>query len=71
MPTFFASEKGPKTDFKAFHGGIPDDQIRALIPAGVRGTTEDIAAAVCFLASDDARYVTGHSLVVDGGWRAK
>jgi cytochrome c2 len=30
MPTFFANEKGPKTDFKAFHGGIPDDQIRAL-----------------------------------------
>jgi cytochrome c2 len=30
MPTFFASEKGPKTDFKAFHGGSPDDQIRAL-----------------------------------------
>jgi NAD(P)-dependent dehydrogenase (short-subunit alcohol dehydrogenase family) len=50
---------------------VNDDQIRALIPAGVRGTTEDIAAAVCFLASDDARYVTGHSLVVDGGWRAK
>lgn len=48
-----------------------DDAIRAVVPAGVRGTPEDIAAAVCFLASDDARYVTGHSLVVDGGLRAK
>jgi len=50
---------------------VSDEQVRALVPAGVRGTVEDIAAAVCFLASDDAGYVTGHSLVVDGGWRAK
>jgi NAD(P)-dependent dehydrogenase (short-subunit alcohol dehydrogenase family) len=31
------------------------------------GAPEDIATAVAFLASDDARYVTGHNLVVDGG----
>jgi NAD(P)-dependent dehydrogenase (short-subunit alcohol dehydrogenase family) len=55
------------------HRGVAvnDDQIRALIPASRRGTVEDIASAVCFLASDEAGYVTGHSLVVDGGWRAK
>jgi len=46
---------------------VHDDQIRALVPAGRRGTVEDMAAAVCFLASDKARYITGHSLVVDGG----
>jgi NAD(P)-dependent dehydrogenase (short-subunit alcohol dehydrogenase family) len=38
------------------------------IPLGKPGETEDIAAAVLYLASDDAKYVTGHVLVVDGGW---
>ena len=50
---------------------VNDEQIRGLIPAGTRGTADDVAAAVCYLASDEAGYVTGHSLVVDGGWRAK
>ena len=50
---------------------VNDDQIRALIPAGVRGTPEDVAAAVCFLVSDGANYINGHALTVDGGWRAK
>ena len=50
---------------------VSDEQIRALIPMQRRGAVEDIASAVCFLASDEANYVTGHSLVVDGGWRAK
>jgi NAD(P)-dependent dehydrogenase (short-subunit alcohol dehydrogenase family) len=50
---------------------VSDEQVHALIPAGTRGSVEDIAAAVCFLASDEAGYITGHSLVVDGGWRAK
>jgi NAD(P)-dependent dehydrogenase (short-subunit alcohol dehydrogenase family) len=42
-------------------------QISARIPMGHVGEPEDIAAAVAFLASDDARHVTGQSLVVDGG----
>jgi NAD(P)-dependent dehydrogenase (short-subunit alcohol dehydrogenase family) len=50
---------------------VNDDQIRGLVPAGRRGTVDDIAAAVCYLASEEAAYVTGHTLVVDGGWRAK
>ena len=50
---------------------VSDEQVRALVPAGKRGTVEDIASAVCYLASDEARYVTGHAMVVDGGWRAK
>jgi len=34
---------------------------------GAIGKPEDIAAAICFLASDDARFITGTALVVDGG----
>lgn len=37
------------------------------IPLGRVGTTEDIASAVAFLASDDASYITGHTLSVNGG----
>jgi len=50
---------------------VNDEMVRALVPAGVRGTPEDIADAVSFLASDAANYINGHALVVDGGWRAK
>jgi NAD(P)-dependent dehydrogenase (short-subunit alcohol dehydrogenase family) len=50
---------------------VSDEMVRALVPVGVRGTPEDIAGAVSFLASDAADYVNGHALVVDGGWRAK
>ncbi|PTQ52145.1 MAG: 3-oxoacyl-[acyl-carrier protein] reductase [Brockia lithotrophica] len=38
-----------------------------LIPAGRFGSPEDVARAVRFLAGDDAAYITGHVLVVDGG----
>ncbi len=54
--------KGIMDDEKAKQGllmGIPLKRI---------GKPEDIAKAVVFLASDDADYVTGHTLVVDGGW---
>jgi NAD(P)-dependent dehydrogenase (short-subunit alcohol dehydrogenase family) len=50
---------------------VNDDQVRALVPVGVRGTPENVADAVAFLASEAAAYVNGHALVVDGGWRAK
>lgn len=38
-----------------------------MIPLGRKGTVDDIARAVAFLASDDAAYITGHVLSVDGG----
>ncbi len=39
----------------------------AQVPLGRLGTPEDVAAAVCFLASDEASYITGHVLAVNGG----
>jgi NAD(P)-dependent dehydrogenase (short-subunit alcohol dehydrogenase family) len=50
---------------------VDDAAVRAIVPAGRRGAVEEIASAVCYLASDEAGYITGHSMVVDGGWRAK
>lgn len=46
-------------------------EIGARIPAGRWGEPEDLAGAVVFLASPAADYVTGHVLVVDGGWMAR
>ena len=38
-----------------------------MIPLGRIGTPEDVATAVCFLASEEASYITGHVLNVNGG----
>ena len=51
--------------------GVLDDKVKEAIltkiPLGAMGQAEDIANAVTFLASDEARYVTGQVLAVDGG----
>ena len=41
--------------------------LAAQIPVGRLGTVDEVAAAVCFLASDEAAYITGHVLAVNGG----
>ena len=49
---------------------LPEDIRKRLdenIALGRWGTIEDVASAVCFLASDEASYITGHILNVDGG----
>ena len=43
------------------------EKILSEIPLGVLGNSEDIAGAVAYLASDDARYVTGQAIHVNGG----
>lgn len=52
--------------------GALDDEAKkqyiSIIPAGRMGLPEDIAAATLFLASDGADYITGQTLVVDGGF---
>ncbi len=45
---------------------VKDDMMRS-IPAGRPGSAEDIASAVAFLISDEASYITGQVLAVDGG----
>lgn len=60
-------------------GGIKDvknqhpsfiERYEAKVPMRRLGNPEDIAPAVSFLLSDDARYITGQNLLVDGGWTA-
>jgi NAD(P)-dependent dehydrogenase (short-subunit alcohol dehydrogenase family) len=50
--------------------GASEEAIRAITPAGRRGTLEEVAAAAVYLASEAAAYVTGQALTVDGGWTA-
>ena len=54
----------------AMTSGLPEDLKQTalkLIPLGRIGTPEDVANAVAFLASDEASYITGHVLNVNGG----
>jgi acetoacetyl-CoA reductase/3-oxoacyl-[acyl-carrier protein] reductase len=43
------------------------DKVRQSVPMGFVAEPEDVAGVVAFLASDDARYITGQTLLVDGG----
>ncbi len=56
-----------ETDMSQVVRGIAGDQIKTMIPLKRIGKPEEIAAVVAFLASDDASYLTGQVLRVDGG----
>jgi 3-oxoacyl-[acyl-carrier protein] reductase len=56
-----------ETDMTRGLAGDPQQDWSARIPLGRIGTADDVAAAVCFLASDEASYITGHVLAVNGG----
>lgn len=79
LTTTLAAELGPevrvnavapavvKTDFaKALYEGR-EEEVAAAYPAKRLGTPEDIAGAVAYLVSPDASWVTGQTLVLDGG----
>lgn len=58
-------------------GGVFNDQNKIFVsnfsekvPLGRMAEAPEIAPAVAFLLSDDSAYITGHNLVVDGGWTA-
>jgi NAD(P)-dependent dehydrogenase (short-subunit alcohol dehydrogenase family) len=43
------------------------EKVRTSVPMGYVAEPEDVAGVVAFLASDDARYITGQSILIDGG----
>jgi NAD(P)-dependent dehydrogenase (short-subunit alcohol dehydrogenase family) len=51
--------------------GIPPEQLMSVFPIGRMGRPEELVAAVRYLCSDDARFVTGSMLVLDGGYTAQ
>ena len=56
-----------ETDMTSALSDTAREALGGQIPLGRFGTPEDVAAAVCFLASDEASYITGQVLGVNGG----
>lgn len=78
LTRYLATVLGPHIRVNAISpGGVRRRQPPAFIdryerrtPLGRMATEEDVKGAVVYLASDLSAYVTGHNLVVDGGWTA-
>ena len=71
---FRVCESFPETDvlglLRCAHDRLPTeviDRIRRSVPMGTIGEPEDVGNAVVFLVSEDARYITGQSILIDGG----
>lgn len=47
--------------------GLDENELKGLVPAGRFGRPEEVAAAVSFLVSEDASYITGETISVNGG----
>lgn len=65
LPRFFSREENPAVEEK-----IPG-YVKRQVPMGRLGQPDEVANVVAFLASDDARFVTGVAMPVDGGYVAK
>jgi 3-oxoacyl-[acyl-carrier protein] reductase len=47
--------------------GLPVDELKKMVPAGRFGKPEEVAALVAFLVSDEASYITGEVISINGG----
>ncbi len=66
-PAYVATEM---TQRNIAAGNVNEAQIKARVPLGRLALPGDVADAVSFLLSEQASFITGHSLYVDGGWLA-
>jgi NAD(P)-dependent dehydrogenase (short-subunit alcohol dehydrogenase family) len=66
-PAYVATEM---TQRNIAAGNVNEAQIKARIPLGRLAQPADVAGAVSFLLSEQAAFITGQSLYVDGGWLA-